>query len=174
MSVNSKNLTYETNEPAFLKKLRSEYGGTDLSRQQRPQARPRKQRNADEENDDEPVYVHDEDPHEPISKADYDALLKAPSTEQESAKSMQPASSVQFSPGTESSSQAHSLDQVQQALPTKERTAGIGRSSKKRSAKIIGDDDSADEVRKLTTGSDAPKKHVQTKGKKVKLSFEDG
>ncbi|KAL8811268.1 MAG: hypothetical protein Q9223_006605 [Gallowayella weberi] len=167
MSVNSKNLTYETNEPTFLKKLKSEYGNDGLTRQQRPQVRPKKQRNADEEDDDEPVYVHEEDPHEPISKADYDALLKAPSTEPEPAELMQSATSAQFSQETESS------DQVQQTLPAKERTAGIGASSKKRSAKIIGEEDSSDEVRKSTTGSEAPKKHVQKKGKKVKLSFED-
>ncbi|KAL8801393.1 MAG: hypothetical protein Q9182_004507 [Xanthomendoza sp. 2 TL-2023] len=137
-------------------------------------ARPKKQRHADEEDDDEPVYVHDEDPHEPISKADYEALLKAPSTEQEPAKVMQSVTSAQLSQETESSDQVQSGDLVQQALPAKERTAGIGASSKKRSAKIIGDDDSSDEVRKSTTGSEAPKKQVQKKGKKVKLSFDDG
>ncbi|KAL8735976.1 MAG: hypothetical protein Q9166_000538 [cf. Caloplaca sp. 2 TL-2023] len=174
MSINSKNLTYESNEPEFLKRLRGEYGGSDLGRHQRPQARPKKQRNASEENDDEPVYVHNEDPHEPISKAAYDTLWEAPPTEQLSVKEAQQGKDVQASDGNRSLPQVQASEQPEQEQPSKEqqakeKIAEIGGGLKKRSARVVGDDAFTDEVPKSATSQKAKKQ----KGKRVKLSFQD-
>ncbi|KAI4263721.1 MAG: hypothetical protein L6R42_001143 [Xanthoria sp. 1 TBL-2021] len=173
MSFNAKNLTYESSDPSFLRKLRGEFGGTDSARQQRPQARPKKLRNADEEDDDQPVYVHDQDPSEALSKAEYDALLKPPSTKQHSAEEGQPDTDVQTFNETEARLQESREGQAQRGLEVKERTAAIGGSSKKRSAKVVADDASSDEVQKPKTESQAAKKQGPKKGKKMKLSFEE-
>lgn len=162
--------TQESSDPSFLRKLRGEFGGTDSARQQRPQARPKKLRNADEENDDQPVYVHDQDPSETLSKAEYDALLKPPSTKQHSAQEGQPDTDVQTFNETEARPQESREGQAQRGLEAKERTAAIGGSSKKRSAKVVADDASSDEVQKP---SQAAKKQGPKKGKKMKLSFEE-
>ncbi|KAI4243576.1 MAG: hypothetical protein L6R40_003400 [Gallowayella cf. fulva] len=172
MPANTKNLTYESNEPAFLRRLRGEFGGTDSASHRRPQARPRKQRNSDED-DNEPVYVRDGDPHEPISKADYDALLKAPTTEQQPIRTSQSGPGAQVANVIDSAIQTPSDVDVQQAQPATEKTAAIGGSSKKRSARIVGDDVSSDEVQGPKTDLQTPNKHGMKKGKKVKLSFED-
>ncbi|KAL8929114.1 MAG: hypothetical protein Q9172_000657 [Xanthocarpia lactea] len=172
MPFNAKNLTYESNDPSFLRKLRGEFG-TDSARHQRPQARPRKLRNADDEDDDQPLYVHDQDPSETLSKAEYDALLKAPSPEQQTVTEAQPDPDAQASNELEALPQANLEGQAQQELATEERTAGIGGSSKKRSAKVVGGDASSDEVHKRKTGSQISKKQGPKKGKKMKLSFED-
>lgn len=163
----------ESNDPSFLRKLRGEFGGTDSARQQRPQARPKKLRNADEEDDDQPVYVHDQDPSEILSKAEYDALLKPSSTEQRPVGEVSPDTGVQASKEIEVLPQTNPKGQARQELASKERTAAIGGSSKKRSAKVVADDASWDEHSKPKKESQAAKKHGPKKGKKVKLSFDD-
>ncbi|KAL8768901.1 MAG: hypothetical protein Q9209_004956 [Squamulea sp. 1 TL-2023] len=169
------NLIYwqDSNEPSFLKKLKGEFGSTDSARQQRPQARPRKQRNADDEDDDQPVYVHDKNPSESLSKAEYDALFKAPSTEQQLVEVAQHDTDIQASREMQAPCQADPEGQAQQELSAKERTAGIGGIPKKRSAKVVGDHDSSDEAPKTKTEPRAPKKQGLKKGKKMKLSFEE-
>ncbi|KAL8785522.1 MAG: hypothetical protein Q9213_003348 [Squamulea squamosa] len=173
MSFNSKNLTYDSNEPSFLRKLRGEFGSTDLARQQRPQARPRRQKIADDEDDDQPVYVHDKNPSEYLSKTEYNAMFKAPSTEQQLVEVAQQDADSQASREIQAPCQADPEEQAQQESSTKERTAGIGGFSKKRSAKVVGDHDSSEEFQQSKTEPLAPKKQGLKKGKKMKLSFED-
>ena len=157
-----------------MRKLRGEFGGTDSARQQRPQARPKKLRSADEEeDDDQPVYVHDQDPSEILSKAEYDALLKPSSTEQRPVGEASPDTGVKASTEIEVLPQTSPEGQGQQELASKERTAAIGGSSKKRSAKVVADEASWDELLKPRKGSQAAKKHGPKKAKKVKLSFDD-
>ncbi|EDN05904.1 conserved hypothetical protein [Histoplasma mississippiense (nom. inval.)] len=73
MSFNTKHLSYEKNEPTFLRKLRSEYGDGSGVRNGRPNPRPTKKKDADD--DDAPTYV-DEENNEVISKEEYDALMR--------------------------------------------------------------------------------------------------
>ncbi|KAL8763222.1 MAG: hypothetical protein Q9184_000940 [Pyrenodesmia sp. 2 TL-2023] len=184
MAFNAKNLTYgcspmhvagiikltcvpESNEPAFLRKLKGEYGGTDPARHHRPLARPKKVVHTDEENDNDPVYVKETDPHEPMSKADYDALLKAATTNQSPANKAQPGETTngpdEIAPPPE---------------PTPERPVSqyvvIGAASKKRSVKIVGENDLSDRPLEST---DEPGTRAKSKGqqraKRPKLSFQD-
>ncbi|KAL8995594.1 MAG: hypothetical protein Q9169_004705 [Polycauliona sp. 2 TL-2023] len=173
MSFNAKNLTYESKDPSFLRRLRGEFGATDSARHQRQQARPKRLRNTDEEDDDQPVYIHDQDPSEVLTKAEYDALVNAPSTSTEQQRSVEETSldtDVQASKENGSIPQADPAGQVQAESAAKEKTAGIGGSLKKRSAKIVGDDD---EVPEPKTAALVAKKQAPKKGKKIKLSFED-
>ncbi|KAL8835634.1 MAG: hypothetical protein Q9170_003251 [Blastenia crenularia] len=177
MSFNSKNLTYDSNEPAFLKKLKKEYGGADSARHQRPLARPRKQRNADKEHDDEPIYVHETNPHETISKTEYDALLNVQITEdydgllgvEEEPKGRDVASLDH----AKLSSGSQFTKSPRQDVQSDQRMAVIGAVSKKRSAKVIRDNASADEDQTATESIERAAKQGVKKAKKQKLSFQD-
>ncbi|KAL9587427.1 MAG: hypothetical protein Q9212_000242 [Teloschistes hypoglaucus] len=189
MALNPKNLTYgtflfclinvanlievlESNEPAFLRKLRGEYGGSDTARHQCQQLRPRKKRDAEEKAEDEPVYVHERDPHTPISKADYDVLMKVPTTKQSSVKETEVLDTrATDTTGTEISAFAASeaVDEVHR----RQETATIGGVSRKRAARIIADDESADEAHPPANRSRNVRRQALKQMKKPKLSFQD-
>ncbi|KAI9768210.1 MAG: hypothetical protein M1840_005040 [Geoglossum simile] len=71
MGFDSKNLAYEPKEPSFLRKLRSQQGGGDSHRHERPLARPKHIRSGDAA--DDPTYV--DEGSNILSKAEYEALL---------------------------------------------------------------------------------------------------
>ncbi|KAL8900998.1 MAG: hypothetical protein Q9192_000774 [Flavoplaca navasiana] len=173
MSFNAKNLTYESKDPSFLRRLKGEFGATDAVRQQRPQARPKRLRDTQEEDDDQPIYVNDQDPSEILSKAEYDALLKAPSTEQQPVKETPPEVDVQTSNATQARPTSSAGVRNGQESAVKERSAGIGGCSKKRAAKIVGDDALSDEAQKSMNEAHVVKKSASKRAKKMKLSFED-
>ncbi|KAL8842138.1 MAG: hypothetical protein Q9176_002831 [Flavoplaca citrina] len=173
MSFNAKNLTYESKDPSFLRRLKGEFGTTDAVRQQRPQARPKRLRNTQEEDDDQPIYVNDQDPSEILSKAEYDALLNAPSTEQKPVEEAPPDVHVQISNATQARPTSSAGVANEQESAVKERSAGIGGCSKKRSAKVVGDDALSDEAQKSMNEAHVVKKSAPKRAKKMKLSFED-
>ncbi|KAL9599767.1 MAG: hypothetical protein Q9219_003650 [cf. Caloplaca sp. 3 TL-2023] len=170
----------DSKEPSFLRKLRGEYGVNDVSRHGQQFARPRRQRNSAEEYDDEPIYVHETEPHEPMTKAKYDALFgtskNAPDTEgvhgPPSPKGEQSDRNVALSYNTEPSYSSHQGRATSPDVQLKQHTAVIGGVSKKRTAKVIGDDDVADKTNK-TTGPPGKMKKQGSKAKKQKLSFLD-
>ncbi|KAL9006799.1 MAG: hypothetical protein Q9188_000486 [Gyalolechia gomerana] len=177
MSFNAKNLTYESNEPGFLRKLKGQYGGTDPARHQQPLARPRKQRNPLEEDEDDPIYVDEANPHEPMSKAAYDALMEDTATEdrdglfttvEESSRGAKKSSNQTGPP-----SEPHGERCGMQEAPLKQQMAVIGAASKKRSAKIVGDGAAADEARGCAENSEPAKSQGLKKAKRQKLSFQD-
>ncbi|KAL8930599.1 MAG: hypothetical protein Q9208_000469 [Pyrenodesmia sp. 3 TL-2023] len=157
----------ESNEPAFIRKLKGEYGGTDSARNQRQLARPKKEVNPDEVNDDDPVYVQETDPHEPISKADYDALLRAATTDQS------PADKAQLGETTNGLDEIVNPPQPNPEGPVSQYVI-IGEASKKRSAKIVGEDVLSDRPLEST---DEPGTRTKPNGKKrakrPKLSFQE-
>lgn len=177
MSFNAKSLTYESNEPAFLRKLKVQYGGTDSARHQQPLARPRKQRNSTEEDGDEPVYVHEADPHEPISKSEYDALMDDKVTEDQDgpfATAEEPSAQagkacIPMGP----SSEPDDVRAVMHKAPSKQQIAVIGAASKKRSAKVIGDGSIIDEAVGFAGKPESTKSQKPKKAKRQKLSFQD-
>ncbi|KAI4166920.1 MAG: hypothetical protein LQ343_007623 [Gyalolechia ehrenbergii] len=184
MSFNAKNLTYghqsyskaESNEPEFLRKLKGQYGGTDPARHQQPLARPRKQKNPLEEDEDDPIYVHEANPHEPMSKAAYDALMDTATedhdglftTVEESSRGAKKSSDQTGPP-----SEPHREKCGMQEAPSKQQMAVIGAASKKRSAKIVGDGAEADDARVCAENLEPAKSQGLKKAKKQKLSFQD-
>lgn len=160
----------ESNEPAFLRKLRSEYGrGVDPDRHQHPLARPRKQNTTDGA-DDEPTYVH-EDTLDTITKDEYTALL----TRNEGKVDDHPTSSLPN--GGKHSDDVVSENTGQQrheVKPAEQLQANIGSTSKKRLVKAIGDHSEAQEQVSNADGP-LPEKAYRnrTKRKKIKLSFDD-
>lgn len=117
------------------------------------------------------MYYNETDPHEPVSKVDYDALSNAPITEQEPTAREQAATSVKGSnePGTSS---MPAVEAVHEDAQSRQLMAGIGTSSRKRSAKVVGGDAHADEVQKPNQKSETARKQGPKKAKRPKLSFQ--
>ncbi|KAK2767063.1 hypothetical protein FQN54_006381 [Arachnomyces sp. PD_36] len=167
MSFNAKNLSYEANEPAFLRRLKSQYGGSNA--RQNPQQRPKKLKNNDDD-DDAPTYV-EEGSNEVISKEEYEALVRGDDPKDPEAsedKEGQPEATTQ-GPAKDSA--------AKRAGPkTRENIAGIGGPKKRKQAKVVGDEAAEghgeeDEAQQRDSVANKPKQ--KKKKKKVKLSFDE-
>lgn len=158
MSFKAKDLTYESNEPAFLRRLRGQVAGGDADRHERPIARPKRLKQNDDE-DDGPTYVVEES-GDTLSKAEYEAMLAKEDAADETVERPEGEAAEGGEP------RSHSRQQLAEA----------GQKQKKRkAAKIIGNDDEKDEA--VANGHEEQAKKVTKKPKKkakaVKLSFED-
>ncbi|KAL8969621.1 MAG: hypothetical protein Q9183_001914 [Haloplaca sp. 2 TL-2023] len=173
MAFNAKNLTYETKEPSFLKKLRGEYGGGDSMRHAHQQKRPKRLRDAADDDSDEPVYMREEDPHQSLSKAEYEALIKIPADQQRPGEQASLITEALGSKAAQSTPSVSSPAVAPQETSTKQERSTIGGASKKRAAKIVGEDASADEAQTSPQKSSTLKKPSHKKAKKLKLSFDD-
>ena len=160
----------ESEEPSFLRKLKSEYGGRSSVRHERPLARPRKAKR-DENDDDAPTYV-DEESHDTLTKQQYEAMLKSGNV-----PAMMKKGDVATNAGAvgDGSAEAHeskpsSFGEV--APPKTELVAAIGTTGKRRIGKVVGEGVGFNESRGAGTTAASPKKPVK-KAKKIKLSFDD-
>ncbi|KAI4088609.1 MAG: hypothetical protein LQ344_005947 [Seirophora lacunosa] len=171
MSSSAKNsLTYEPKEPAFLRKLKSEYEGSNSARHQGSLARPKRQKDAGGEDEDEPVFVHETDPNVPISKADYEALLDASTKKQEPAEEAQRERSGGRALDMKAPLSAPSVGEG--VLQDAEPLAGIGAASRKRAVKVVGGSTSATGVPECGGRSEAKRKQRLKKVKRPRLSFQ--
>ncbi|RHZ68042.1 hypothetical protein CDV55_103311 [Aspergillus turcosus] len=163
MSFNAKNLAYENKQPAFLQKLRNQYGDTS-GRLERPAARPRLAKK-DDVDDDEPTYV-DEESNEVISKEEYEALLRGDEKQQESAE--------QRSGDQDDLASGQDTEKPDiEGTSSKQNLAGIGGPKKRKQAKVIADDsvEAENDTPKEDTGPQKAKQ--KQKKKKIKLSFDE-
>ena len=191
MTFNAKNLSYgmflmmvytltaltkmtDPKEPAFLRRLRGEYGGGDSARHERPLARPKKQRTSDDE--DEPTYV-DGISQNIVSKASYDALMnpKRLDIEEERSSSMSPNQrDLQIEKHA-----TISKDNLDPEVPPSQLEVQIGGNPKKRIAKIVGGDEkSAHDMLNwdplvVDRGSISKSRKKEKKAKKMRLSFDE-
>lgn len=161
-------LLSEAKEPAFLQKLRGQYGNTN-GRLERPVARPRKLKDGKDDDDDEPVYV-DEESNEVISKEDYQALVGGSVSQKEDEVTSKDQSTVKV----EDNDKAHPMTDT---TITKQRNlTEVGGQRKRKQAKIVGEDKPDIEQKKLEAEETQPKaptpRKVQ-KAKKIKLSFDE-
>ncbi|MCJ1256128.1 hypothetical protein MMC24_003948 [Lignoscripta atroalba] len=165
MGFNAKNLSYESQEPSFLRKLKSEYGGDVSGRHERPLARPRKLK--DEADDDGPTYV-DEGSHNTISKVEYEAMLNGDGNTVDDGGAEIISKTVDTS-----KIQPRSVDESIGSGNFKEqKVAGIGSSGKRRIAKVIGEDEHLSEMKGEGKASAVGKRAKKPK-KRIKLSFEE-
>lgn len=159
----------ESNEPNFLRKLKGQYGGGDAVRHERPLARPKKHR--DEDEDDTPTYVVGES-HDTMTKAEYEALLNqiAPQKQNEQQKNFpnqpQPEDTTEDAADKESES-------TQKLTSVKQQVASIGASTKRKSVRIVGDDDGEVNDGRSHESSAVPKTMKKKTKKRVKLSFDE-
>lgn len=174
MSIKSKDLSFNKQEPAFLRRMREANSGLG-DRHERPIARPQRMRDPNAEEEDAPTYV-DEDGGT-LSKAEYEVLLK---DEQEAeASGLGDAADPKEDVGGCVEGELIGTDpKASGAIKddgNKQQVVDVGGPSKKRKVvKVIGAEDEdasegkdGDDVKKPTTKK--PKK----KGKPIKLSFGD-
>lgn len=156
----------ESNEPAFLRRLRGEHG-RDSMRHEHPLARPRKQKTS-EDKDEEPTYVQ-EDSHDTISKAEYDALMKNIEVQKLENLVVVPPTRPDDLEGPRGESGKFPQDPT----PLKQQMAGIGGNAKRRLAKVVGEDNGMEDSQHHVGGLINGNKFKPKKRKKVKLSFNE-
>ena len=156
----------ESNEPAFLRKLRSEYQGGDSARHERPLARPRKHIK-DGEEDDQPTFVV-EGSQDTLSKAEYEALMGVANDEKQDGN--EAVSDTQ--PGSKDEKPRECSAEVSDnSMPVKQINASIGASNKRRFAKIVGNEEEGAAEGRDEDSARTTRKPKAKKAKKVKLSF---
>ncbi|KAL6721596.1 hypothetical protein ACLMJK_000700 [Lecanora helva] len=171
MAPNAGKLSYEAKEPSFLRKLRAQRQGDDLDRHEKPLARPRKQMQNNEE-DDQPIYV-DEDGLRTLSKSEYDHLAgrqeEQKSLQDELPSSINESKGANDIPGTEDvedTTASEISSRTQQA-------AAIGAPKKRRLAKVVGEGVEEAGGAKIGNSRQQQENHKSQKVKKVKLSFDE-
>ncbi|PKY03470.1 hypothetical protein P168DRAFT_290638 [Aspergillus campestris IBT 28561] len=161
MSFKAKDLTYDSKEPAFLQRLKNQYGNS-TGRLERPAARPRLAKRDDE--DDAPTYV-DEESNEVLTKEEYEALVRGddPQKAGEATDGATPQQREEPSVGDNPTDTAR-------ATP-KQNVVDVGGPRKRKQAKVVGEESSAgrDQTPPKELASTKPK----GKKKKIKLSFDD-
>ncbi|KAB8077772.1 hypothetical protein BDV29DRAFT_167789 [Aspergillus leporis] len=159
------NLAYEAKEPAFLQRLRNQYGDTS-GRLERPVARPQRLQK-DHDDDDEPTYV-DEESNEVISKEEYEALVRDSNKEAKDTGKEEPDQEQ-----TACQDNKEGKTSPEKGAPvSKQNMAEIGGPKKRKQAKVIGEEEPPTESKDTqtkVTGSREPKQ----KKKKIKLSFDE-
>ncbi|TKA82340.1 hypothetical protein B0A49_00081 [Cryomyces minteri] len=170
MSFKAKNLEYDANEPAFLRKLRAQHAGND-DRHERPLARPKKAKN--EYEDDGPTYV--DESNDTLSKAEYDALISGRDAKADSLKGGKDGGEEsEEAPKAASHADGKGERNGGEEGPaaSKQRVTEVGAVRKKRKAvKIIGQSD--DEQVKGALDAEKVMKKPKKKTKAINLSFGD-
>lgn len=130
-------------------------------------ARPRKQAQEGDE-EDQPTYVV-EDSQDTLSKAEYEALVAADNADRVDENHMLPSAKDSRS---NEEAEPRKVDVTGEVALVKQQVAGIGGSSKRRLAKVVGDegDEAAPEKNDSEKNS---KKYRAKKWKKMKLSFDE-
>ena len=151
-----------------MRRLRSEYGGGDSGGRERPLARPRKPKDPNDLDDDAPTYV-DEHSQDVVSKEAYEAMT----SKDEPAASKQTDSPDCAEMGGDMQKVTSSERTAEKPTP-KEATASIGKSKRKRLAKVVGNDSEIVQTSKKQEIEESPERSKRVKkGKKIKLSFDE-
>jgi hypothetical protein len=154
MAFNSKNLQYEKNEPAFLRKLRGEHGS---DRNNFQAARPKRNRLANDD-DDGPTMVDEEGAS--VSKEDYEAMFDGKGSAAKSNEAV-----IEDAKGEES---AKDGEKTQEPPAEKQKVVEVGAARKRKQVKVIGEEIGGDDGADLKKG-----KTTKKPKKKVKLSFDE-
>ena len=158
MAFNSKNLHYEKNEPAFLRKLRGEHGG---DRQQFQAARPKRDRLTNDD-DDAPAMVDEEGAS--VSKEDYEAMVNRKDADGKK----QITDDGDAAAATDGEGQKDGQHLEQEARRETQMVADVGAAKKRKQAQVVGEDGESG-----NTIKDEKSKPVKKAKKKMKLSFDE-
>jgi hypothetical protein len=176
MAFNAKNLEYNKQEPAFLRRLKGEFGGLD-GRHNVQIARPKKDRlKTGDDDEDDPVIVDEQG--ERIEKAEFERRLKGEDEGDELATT-ENARDSEPEPGEDAKqAERQRVTEIGSAANAKKRKAGklVGGEGENQQRESDEDDKQkrlakgqTDKVHPARKAAAAPKK----KGKKIKLSFDE-
>lgn len=181
MAFNAKNLQYNKQEPAFLRRLKGEYVGQD-GRQTYQAPRPKRDRLKSGDDDDDPVIVDEQG--ETVNKEEFERRVNGEEPAEDGTK-------VDLEPGKDDDDGSASLAAAKNSSERQKvsEIGGSAASKKRKVGKVVGGEEdlggSASEASRgvrTTTEADsgaavpikkdtaAPKKK---KGKKIKLSFDE-
>ena len=173
MSFKSKDLHFEAEQPAFLRRLRGQVTGVtdDPDRHVRPVALPKKPKQDDQ--DDAPTYVL-EGSDATISKEEYATLTGTKDAGQQGQENVtEDAQPIATGPQLPQDGQKNQSD----ATSKRQKMADVGISSKKRKAAKIVEENSEEEDsvdrNKVTKPIASAGKKPKKKAKAIKLSFGD-
>ena len=151
-----------------MQRLRSEYGGGDSGRHERPVARARKPKDPKDLDDDAPTYV-DEQSQDVVSKEAYEAMI----SKDKPAASNQTDTPDRAEMGDDTHKGTTRKRTAEKSIPT-EATASIGKSRRKRLAKVVGDDSETIQKGNQEDREESPERSKRVKkSKKIKLSFDE-
>ncbi|KAJ5312600.1 hypothetical protein PENANT_c007G08885 [Penicillium antarcticum] len=150
---------YDAKEPAFLQKLRGQYG-SNAGRLERPAVRATRLKVNKDDDDDEPTYV-DEESNEVISKEDYKNLVRESGQTEESNDTPKDKPAGDTDKPGPSSKQSNLTE--------------VGGQRKRKQVKVVGEESTASEDKKTETEEAQPKAPTKKakKTKKIKLSFDE-
>ena len=147
--------------------MRSQYGGKDGQRHENPQARPKRLRDEDGD-DDEPVYI-DAESNETVSRQDYQALSDG--KQDQLASKEQPHEKLTAGDHAEHPSG----EEQRPKAPSGKDVAGIGLKKKTKKVRAIGEDvDEIDLDGEKQEVDETAKSTKPKRKKKIKLSFDQG
>jgi len=177
MAFNSKNLHYEKQEPAFLRRLRGEHGS---DRQNVQFARPNKSRLKTGDEDDAPTMVDEEG--ENVSKEEYERMMKEKEKEEVGKEDkVGEDAGVGQKKGSE---EVREDDEGKLRGEKKQIVVEAGAGTKKRKAvKVVGEEErmgdglvlqgSKAQREKETDAVPVKQAGTKKKAKKIKLSFDE-
>ncbi|KIY04030.1 uncharacterized protein Z520_00722 [Fonsecaea multimorphosa CBS 102226] len=178
MAFNAKNLEYNKQEPAFLRRLKGEVGGVD-GRHNVQIPRPKKDRlKTGDDDEDEPMILDERG--ERVERAEFERMVKGEDDAQKSTEGEEAGgtgSQVEGSKGSEPL-ERQKVTEIGSAANAKKRKVGKvvggededGEDVEDRALKQKdGSKEKAEKPPAAKVGPSAPKK----KGKKIKLSFDD-
>jgi hypothetical protein len=148
-------LTSDAKQPAFLQKLRGQYGDNS-GRLERPALRPTRLKVNKDDDDDEPIYV-DEESKEVISKEEYKTLVGESGLKGEGEDSAEKDKSA----SDEAKSQADTAGK-------QSNLTEVGGQKKRKQIKVVGEDKAEGEE-----AQPKPFAKKSKKPKKIKLSFDE-
>ncbi|KAL9105362.1 MAG: hypothetical protein Q9227_009450 [Pyrenula ochraceoflavens] len=166
MPFNAKNLQYEKQEPAFLRRLRGEQSN---ERHSVNLQRPNKPRLETRSEDDGPTIVGDDG--QVMTEEDYEAMVNGRVSDDQTASIQAKEGSAALATSDVREELTNIGGRDDSAQPIKEPSIGQKR---KKHGKIIGGDDGTVPERetKVEEVGDKKKNAKTKKGKKVKLSFD--
>lgn len=174
--LKSKDLTYDSSLPPFLRRLHAQKGGFgDQDRHERPVARPKRAKAHEE--DDEPTVV--DESGETVSKADLEKMTAAEGISKVLSEGAEEGGNVTGSLKGEGEAMVSGAIQDGTAGLKSEQKVTDGAAVKKRKiVKVVGEDehdrpdDSKDDEGKGTSAKKVAKKGK--KAKPIKLAFDEG
>lgn len=154
----------DAKEPAFLQRLKGQYGNASGGLERPISQRPRRVR--DDNEDDGPTYV-DAESNEVITKEDYEAMVNGGGNQE----SEQPENGEM---DKDAAAEEAGKSKKMEGSSSKQNMAEIGGPRKRKQAKVVGEEDEiqdpkSEPVRPKDPGPRKPKQ----KKKKIKLSFEE-
>ena len=158
----------ERGEPAFLRKLKGQYGGLEeATKQEQSLERPKKRLIPENDADDAPTYV-DISTHETLSKEAYDALQELGGM---SSGGHKESTSTEAAPKDDGiATDLSSKLTVNQSSLT--AVASIGSKVKKRMATVVRDSEEEGSEQPRSARNGAERARMKQR-KKIKISFEN-